>query len=328
MSRWTLVRWGIGIVILVALVLTLDMSAIGARLAAANLSLVVLAAAGLSSLHLLGAATWRELMRRLVGLRLAWWPTVRLYYAAQALGGFTPANIGSDAYRVIALRGSGEGVGNAVLPIVVQRATSYLAVSLVGAAALIVATRPAPFTVGVTIGALALSTVAIGLGAAIAIGSGRLRSLRERLPGPDEADRRSLLWAIAIGLGLGLVFHLAGVWLTYGLVLAVDPAAASLAAVAAVAIARVSLLIPVTPSGLGFQEAALALLFIGIGLPAESALAASLLARLSLVLTGALGALALLLPAAHLDAPNRPKSRHDGEIPHRRTRRPADSAHV
>lgn len=316
MRRWTLVRWGIGIAILVALLITLDMGAIGARLAAANPSLVVLAVAGLSSLHLLGAATWRELMRRLVRLRLDWWPTVRLYYAAQALGGFTPANIGSDAYRVIALRGSGEGIGNAVLPIVVQRATSYLAVSLIGAAALIVATRPAPFTVAVTIGALFLSTVAIGIGAAIAIGSGRLRSLRQRLLGPHERERRTLLGAITIGLGLGLVFHLAGVWLTYGLVLAVDPGTASLAALAAVAIARVSLLIPITPSGLGVQEAALALLFIGIGLPAESALAASLLARLSLVLTGALGALALLLPAGHAD------------VSHRPTRRPADSAEV
>lgn len=328
MSRWTLVRWGIGIVILVALVLTLDIGAIGARLAAANPSLVILAVVGLSSLHVLGAAAWRELTRRLVGLRLEWWPTVRLYYAAQALGGFTPANIGSDAYRVIALRESGEGIGNAVLPIVVQRATSYLAVSLIGAAALIVATRPAPFTVGVTIGALTLSTVAIGIGAAIVIGSGRLRSIRERLLGPDQRDRRALLAAIAIGLGLGLTFHLAGVWLTYGLVLAVDPGAASLAAVAAVAIARVSLLIPITPSGLGFQEAALALLFIGIGLPAETALAASLLARLSLVLTGVLGALALLLPAHHAETPLRPEAPRRPEVPHRRTRRPADSAHV
>jgi uncharacterized membrane protein YbhN (UPF0104 family) len=315
-SGWNLVRWGIGIAIVVGLVLTLDVSALGARLAAANLSLVALAVAGLSSLHLLGAATWRELMRRLVGIRLAWFATVRLYYAAQALGGFTPANIGSDAYRVIALRASGEGLANAVLPIVVQRATSYLAVSLIGAAALVVATSPAPFTVGITIGALVLSAVVIGLGAVIAIGSGRLRSLRERLLGPDARDRRGLLGALAIGLMLGLVFHLAGIWLTYGIVLAVDPGAASLAAVAAVAIARVSLLIPITPSGLGFQEAALALLFIGIGLPAESALAASLLARLSLVLTGALGAVALALPASH------------EETPPRRTRRRVDSARV
>ncbi|MGH2462218.1 MAG: lysylphosphatidylglycerol synthase domain-containing protein [Candidatus Limnocylindria bacterium] len=301
MRRWNLVRWAMGIAILVALVLTLDAAAIGALLATASLPLVIYAVAGLTALHLLGAATWRVLTRRLVGLQLDWWPTVRLYYAAQALGGFTPANVGSDAYRVIALRGAGESVRRSVLPILVQRATSYLAVSLLGAAALMVASRPAPFTVGVTIGALVLSGVALGVSSLVSVGPGRLRSLRERLLGPGDHDRRQMAVAVGIGMALGLIFHLVGVVLTYLLVLAVEPAAATVAAVAAVAIARVSLLIPLTPSGLGVQEAALALLFIGIGLPAESAIAASLLSRLSLVLTAGIGAAALLLPAGNTE---------------------------
>jgi uncharacterized membrane protein YbhN (UPF0104 family) len=292
-----LARWGIGIVILVALVLTFDATGIGARLADANLALVVFGVVGLSSLHLLGAATWRTLARRLVGLRLDWWPTVRLYYAAQAVGGFTPANLGSDAYRVVAVRGSGEGVRTAVMPIVVQRATSYLGVSLVGAAALLLASRPTDFAVGVTIGAIVLAGVALGVASLVSVGPGRLRPVRDRLLGPDAPDRRRLAGAVGIGLALGVLFHGVGVGLTFLLVLSVDPSAASLAALAAVAVARVSLLIPLTPSGLGVQEAALALLFVGIGLPAESAIAASLLARLSLVLTAAIGAAALLLPA-------------------------------
>jgi uncharacterized membrane protein YbhN (UPF0104 family) len=290
MTTRNLARWGIGIVILVALVLTFDATGIGTRLGDANLALVVFGVVGLSSLHLLGAATWRTLARRL-------WPTVRLYYAAQALGGFTPANLGSDAYRVVAVRGAGEGIRTAVLPIVVQRATSYLAVSLVGAAALLIASRPTDFAVGVTIGAVVLAGVALGVASLVSVGPGRLRPLRDRLLGPGAPDRRRLAGAVAIGLALGVVFHAMGVGLTFLVVLSVDPGAASLAALAAVAVARVSLLIPLTPSGLGVQEAALALLFVGIGLPAESAIAASLVARLSLVLTAAIGAAALLLPA-------------------------------
>ncbi|MEX0629436.1 MAG: lysylphosphatidylglycerol synthase transmembrane domain-containing protein [Chloroflexota bacterium] len=297
MTARNLARWGIGIVILVALVLTFDATGIGARLADASLPLVAFGVVGLSSLHLLGAATWRTLARRLVGLRLDWWPTVRLYYAAQAVGGFTPANLGSDAYRVVAVRGSGEGVRTAVLPIVVQRATSYLAVSLVGAAALLIASRPTDFAFGLTIGAVALAGVALGVASLVSVGPGRLRPLRDRLLGPDAPDRRRLAGAVGIGLALGVLFHAMGVGLTFLVVLSVDPGAASLAALAAVAVARVSLLIPLTPSGLGVQEAALALLFVGIGLPAESAIAASLLARLSLVLTAAIGAAVLLLPA-------------------------------
>lgn len=297
MTARNLARWVIGIAILVALVLTFDATGIGARLGDANLPLVLFGVVGLSSLHLLGAATWRTLARRLVGLRLDWWPTARLYYAAQALGGFTPANLGSDAYRVVAVRGSGDGVRTAVLPIVVQRATSYLAVSLVGAAALLIASRPTDFAVGGTIGALVLAGVVLGIVSLVSVRPGRLRPLRERLLGPGAHDRRRLAGAVGIGLALGVLFHATGVGLTFLVVLSVDPGAASLAALAAVAVARVSLLIPLTPSGLGVQEAALALLFVGIGLPAESAIAASLLARLSLVLTAAIGAAALLLPA-------------------------------
>jgi len=309
-----LARWGIGIVILVALVLTFDTTGVGARLGDANLALVVFGVAGLSSLHLLGAATWRTLARRLVGLRFDWWPTVRLYYAAQAVGGFTPANLGSDAYRVVAVRGSGEGVRTAVLPIVVQRVTSYLAVSLVGVAALIIAARPTDLALGVTIGAVVLTVVALGVASLVSVGPGRLRPLRDRLLGPDAPDRRRLAGAVGVGLALGILFHAVGVGLTFLVVLSVDPGAASLAALAAVAVARVSLLIPLTPSGLGVQEAALAVLFVGIGLPAESAIAASLLARLSLVLTAALGALALMVPAGRIAA--------DGTHP------PADSVRV
>ena len=59
---------------------------------------------------------------------------------------------------------------------------------------------------------------------------------------------------------------------------------------ASIAVARLSILIPLSPSGLGFQEAALSVLFLQIGLTAELALAAALLNRLALLGTMALGA--------------------------------------
>lgn len=306
MRVWTWGRWAIGITILVALIVTFNPAVIGALLATASLPLVIVGVAGLTGLHMLGAATWRVLTRQLTAVRLGWWPTVRTYYAAQAVGGFTPASVGSDVYRVAARRGAGDSLRGAMVPILVQRATSYLAVALLGAFALLVASRPASFTVGVTIGAVVLSAAVLGVASLVVTGPGPLRPLRERLLGPGDIHPRGMAPAVAIGLGLGLVFHALGIGLTYLLVLAVEPDAATVAAIAAVAIARVSLLVPITPSGLGIQEAVLAALFVGIGLPAESALAASLLARLSLVLTGAIGAGAMLLPAerpASLTAP-------------------------
>lgn len=50
---------------------------------------------------------------------------------------------------------------------------------------------------------------------------------------------------------------------------------------------------PFSPSGLGVQEGVLALLFSGIGLSAEVALAASLLSRLALMVTTLAGGILL-----------------------------------
>jgi len=68
----------------------------------------------------------------------------------------------------------------------------------------------------------------------------------------------------------------------------------SLAVLAAITIARLSLAVPILPSGLGANEAILALLFAGMSLSPQTALAALLLGRVALVLTTALGAGLLL----------------------------------
>ena len=54
----------------------------------------------------------------------------------------TPANLGGDLYRAASLRADGHGWRAAVLPIVVQRATSYAALGALslGAVAVLAAT--------------------------------------------------------------------------------------------------------------------------------------------------------------------------------------------
>jgi uncharacterized protein (TIRG00374 family) len=127
----------------------------------------------------------------------------------------------------------------------------------------------------------------------------RLQTLLIRFLGGTLADapavswRRRLASGAAVGVALGFVFHALSVLLTALLLAAVSPAAVSPAAVAAIGVARLSLAIPISPSGLGFQEGALSALFVALGLPPEAALAALLLARVSLVTTTLIGALAL-----------------------------------
>jgi uncharacterized membrane protein YbhN (UPF0104 family) len=75
---------------------------------------------------------------------------------------------------------------------------------------------------------------------------------------------------------------------------AVDPAAVGVPVVAAIIVARLSLAVPILPSGLGANEAILVLLFSGLGLAPQTALAGLLLGRVALVLTTLVGASLLL----------------------------------
>ena len=90
------------------------------------------------------------------------------------------------------------------------------------------------------------------------------------------------------------MFHAAAIGFTGLLVLAVDPTVPILPVLAAVAVARLALAVPITPSGLGVQEGILAVLFTALGIASGVALAGMLLARLALVLTTVIGVVALI----------------------------------
>ena len=97
------------------------------------------------------------------------------------------------------------------------------------------------------------------------------------------------------GFGLALVFHALSLVLAAVLVAQVEPAGAGRwAVVGALAIARLALLVPLTPNGIGVQEGALGILFLQLGLPPEAAIAATLLGRLSLLATAAIGTIAIV----------------------------------
>jgi len=90
-----------------------------------------------------------------------------------------------------------------------------------------------------------------------------------------------------------VAFHGVAIGLTGLLVVAVEPSAPIGPVIAALAVARLALAVPITPSGLGVQEGAAAGLFAAFGLAPGVALAAMLLARLSLMLTTLIGVVLL-----------------------------------
>ena len=306
-----------GLVIVAIVVATLDPAAIGAYLRDADGRIVVLAVAGLMLVHLIPAAGWRATVAAMTGTRLPWPSTVRLFYAAQAIGGITPANLGGDVHRVIALRDAGHDWSVTVAPIVVQRATTYIALSILGMLGIagLAAMQASTVPTAVILAAVVLS-VAIGVAAWIVIAPpaslGGIQGRLIRFIGRTDEEPepiRAFAPALVIGFATGLLFHLIAIGLTLALVLAVDPAVPILPVVSALAVARLTLAIPLAPSGLGLQEGAIAVLFTGIGVAPEIGLAAMLIARLGLLLTTVVG-VALLVSPGRWGLADRPDPRH------------------
>lgn len=297
-------RWAAAFGVLVLLVVGLDGGEILERLRSANGLLVVTGVLGLAVVHVLGAVAWRTLTRQLGGLRLAWATCLRVYYAAQALGGVTPANLGGDAYRVLSLRNAGLDWGAASAPVLVHRATSYLALALLALPALGWLAISARLPVAILAAGLVLCVLAGVAAVLLLTAPARLAALLARLPGIPATPRGPLpesinpmhapIASVAAATGLALAFHGVSVLLTGLLVVAVDPSATGISVLAAIVVARLSLAVPILPSGLGANEAILALLFGGLGLAPQTALAALLLTRVALVLTTLIGAGALL----------------------------------
>jgi uncharacterized membrane protein YbhN (UPF0104 family) len=246
----------------------------------ANPLVVTIAVLVLTGVHGVAALNWRAIVTRLGGAPMTRRAAMRAYYASQAIGGITPANLGGDAYRVVAARSDGGHWGEAALGVLVQRATSFASLAMLGAVALVVL----PGVIGV---AAPLIAAAVALVLVLAVPVAVLVRRHDRFADPER--RRSFVSATIVGLAGGAAFHAIAIAAGYALVIAVDPRASGPAILAAVTLARLSLAVPIAPSGLGVQEGALAALFILLGASPESAVAASLLGRLALLTTTAIG---------------------------------------
>jgi len=289
----------LGCAIVGFLLLRFDFSAVAAALQHVDFRMAVPAILGLVVLHLVAAVAWRDLSIRLAEVTIPWWPTITHYYAAQAVGSITPANLGSDAYRLAAIRKPAGGWGTLLLPIVVQRVTSSAALTVVAVAGLVL--LPSAFSTRLIVlagvGLMLVSAAVVLFIRRPRLLAGPLRFLPQRLrPDLGGAARPARAWIAALtsGLSLALAFHIGSIAMVYVLVVALGGSGDAGPVLASIAIARLSILIPLSPSGLGFQEAALTVLFLQIGLTAELALATALLNRLALLGTMALGAAFIL----------------------------------
>jgi glycosyltransferase 2 family protein len=272
------------VVVLVAiawyLLSSVDLAGALERAGRANPVIVTAAVLTLTGVHIVAALNWRSIVARLGGDPMSRLAAIRAYYASQALGGITPGNLGGDAYRVVAVRSVGGDWADAAMGVLVQRATSFAALAILGLVALVAL----PDVVGV---AAPLIVAAVGLALLLAVPVLVLLRRGRHLAGIGR--RRLFVAAMSLGLGGGALFHVIAIGASYALVIAVDPSASGVSIVAALTLARLSLAVPIAPSGIGVQEGALAALFILLGASPETAVAASLLGRLSLLTTTGIG---------------------------------------
>jgi uncharacterized membrane protein YbhN (UPF0104 family) len=295
-----LLRVAFGVVVLAAVLVTTNIGEVVSAVVRADLWLVIPGLVALVAVHVIPALAWRRMSREIshesredARPDLGRGHAIRLYYAGQALGGITPANLGGDVYRVAAMRRSGVDVASAALPVAVQRGTSFLSLSVLGLAGLLwlglssgIGSNGPPIAIGLA----AAIAVVVGLASIVLIAPPRW--LRGRL-GPTVLPRASgrVGRRIAgIGLATGAAFHAVAIVATWLILLATDRGLATPAVLAAVAAARLSLAVPVSPSGIGVGEGVLAALVGASGGAAAPAVAGLLVTRLALVATTVIGA--------------------------------------
>ena len=160
-------RRAVGPLLLLALVMWLDPIAILRRLSSANVVAVLPVIAALVAMHVVAAISWRRLVAAIAGVHLDLGHAIRLYYAAQAWGAATPANLGADVYRVTALDGAAPRASLAAA-VMWQRAASIAALLVLGlAGAILVAGESAPGQAMSEVAASAPAVITAGIGLAI-----------------------------------------------------------------------------------------------------------------------------------------------------------------
>jgi glycosyltransferase 2 family protein len=309
LPRWRAVLgWGVGVLVAVLVVrqgLAIDWGEAWARVRDANVWLLLLALAVFSLTYPVRAARWGVLLAN-AGIEQRRIPPLPeltgIVYRAAFVNGVGVARVG-DVFRATLLhRHRGVSTGSALGTIVSERLLDLATLAVVVAVAAPFAlsgsmaddvTRFSLLGLGLVLAAVAALWSAIRFrGVAERLVPARLRPAFARLldAAAGSAKRLPLLvgasaagWALE-GASVFLIAAAVGVPLSLGAAVVVGLVAALLSA------------IPLTPSGLGFAEAGVGVLLVGLGVDAVDAAATVLLVRLvsywSIVVGGGLAALA------------------------------------
>jgi hypothetical protein len=231
--------------------------------------------------HALGIVRWRLFVPHQPFRRLAGY-----YYAAVMLAAVLPGQVGGDAARMLGLGRAEARAMPATLSVIADRVVGLVAVLLVGTlgaytSASVPTTLRATLVVSSsTLVAAALLLIVLGRRAAPARASDRGTALGTRI---DQWRRDAALFVAGVtgarlvaGLALGLLFQLLSVLVSVvgARSLGIEVALADWCWIFAVV--SIALVLPVTIGGWGVREGAFVVLLGRFGVPAELAVALSL----------------------------------------------------
>jgi glycosyltransferase 2 family protein len=296
-----LIRIGIGVAVIAVLVVrTPDRAALGRALGDADLGWAIGAALTLFVALGVSALRWQAYLAALeIDLNLA--TVVRLYFVGTFFNAFLPSGIGGDAYKAVRIGRPRGRLTEALASVFLDRFAGFVALAGLGLAGIVVELLQGDADLRVAQVAFVLSAAMLLAATALLIGGERLLGPRGligehgiggKLRGAVRAIHAAARHpaAAARGYAYGFVFQLLvlGYHLCIAQALGVhEPSVGAMTGV--VVIASLATIIPLSPGGLGFREAAYAWALGSFGVSHDRALAFALVVLMVLLATSLAG---------------------------------------
>jgi hypothetical protein len=295
------VRAAVTIIVLLVVLRGVDGADLGALLGSFEPLYFAVAVLVAALANGLGALGWKSLLDAL-DVRLPHKEVGRLYVIGLFFALFTPGGVAGDVVRTYELQRRGSRGVEGFTSILVARVLSVATLAVLGAVSAM-AILPELVSSQVTVGVLGVSVLMLG---ALLMSGRSLKPMAERLPWRRlarvageflesvEVLRRHPRALVAASL-LYILHHLLIVTAIFFAALALDIDVSFRWVLALVPIARVLVLLPLSISGLGIQEAAFVVLFKQVGLEPAAAFSLSLLSQVALIAVPLAGGAIFLL---------------------------------
>jgi uncharacterized protein (TIRG00374 family) len=297
----TLLKAIISLALIVIVFSRVDLAAVTTQLAAANPWPVLLALLFYLLAIAVNAAKWLVLLRA-QGVRVPFGELLQMQFVGFFFNNFLPANVGGDVMRGYTLARYTDRRTHAAVSVVVDRLVgllAYMSTAALAAFILVSVTGRRDLEAVEGVAALSLAVLAIGFGVLL---SRRLRALLSQLFGWRFLRPLAPIWqgisdalnayrfryaALAAAFGIGLIGILCTTIVNWSLSQAVGGLMSLPAILLFNPLIALVLMLPISIGGLGLNQAAYPFFYGLGGVPADHAVAVSVLMQ-AIIITGSL----------------------------------------